>query len=111
MVTAAPIERGDVHLIDTGPAVGNEMRKMRPCLVVSPDELNAHLRTLIVVPLTTGSHSYPFRVACRFRGKRAHVVLDQVRAIDRARLVRRLGRLPEPVVSRCLNLLQAMFAP
>ena len=111
MVTAAPIERGDVHLIDTGPADGNEMRKMRPCLVVSPVELNAHLRTLIVVPLTTGSHPYPFRVACRFRGKRAHVVLDQVRAIDRARLVRRLGRLPEPVVSRCLNLLQAMFAP
>jgi mRNA interferase MazF len=110
MVSPAPIRRGEVHLLDTGPAVGDEIRKMRPCLVVSPDELNAHLRTLIVVPLTTGSHPYPFRVACRFRGKRAHVVLDQVRTVDRARLVRRLGRLPGPVLGRCLDLLQAMFA-
>ncbi len=111
MVTARRIERGDVHLIDTGPAVGGEIRKARPCLIVSPDELNAHLHTLIVVPLATRSHPDPFRVASRVRGKRAHVVLDQVRTIDRTRLVRRLGRLPEPVVGRCLNLLQAMFAP
>jgi mRNA interferase MazF len=111
LVTAAPVSRGEVHLVAIGPAVGGEMRKTRPCVVVSPDELNTHLRTLIVAPLTTGRHAYPFRVGCRFLGKRAHVVLDQVRTVDRERLIRRLGRLPEPVLGRCLQVLQAMFAP
>jgi mRNA interferase MazF len=105
------IRRGEVHLITLDPARGREIRKTRPCVVVSPDELNVHLRTLIVAPLTTGSHAYPFRVACRFGGRSGHVVLDQIRTVDRDRFVRRLGRLSPRVVAEALGTLQEMFAP
>ena len=88
--------RGDVFLIDLDPTRGGEIRKTRPCVIVSPDELNVHLRTVIVAPLTTGSHSYPYRIACRFSGKSGHVVADQVRTVHRERLARRLG--PEPPI-------------
>lgn len=110
MVSAGP-RRGEVYLIDLNPTRGGEIRKVRPCLVVSPEELNAHLRTVIVAPLTTGSHAYPFRVPCRFAGKVGHVVLDQVRAVDRDRLLRRLGRLAPTTARRVLAVLQQMFAP
>ncbi|HEX9668317.1 MAG TPA: type II toxin-antitoxin system PemK/MazF family toxin [Thermoanaerobaculia bacterium] len=110
MVGAGP-RRGEVYLIDLNPTRGGEIRKVRPCLVVSPEELNAHLRTVIVAPLTTGSHAYPFRVPCRFAGKVGHVVLDQVRAVDRERLLRRLGRLTPATARRVLAVLQQMFAP
>jgi mRNA interferase MazF len=80
-------------------------------VVVSPDELNEHLRTFIVAPLTTGGHSYPFRVACRFGGKNGHVVVDQVRTVDQERLLRKLGRLPPVTLDRTLSVLQEMFAP
>jgi len=103
--------RGDVFLVDLNPTRGSEIRKMRPCVVVSPDELNAHLRTLIVAPLTTGGHPYPFRVPCRFGGKSGHIVVDQIRTVDRERLVRRLGRLAPATVGRTLSVLQEMFAP
>ena len=109
MVGAGP-RRGEVYLIDLNPTRGGEIRKVRPCLVVSPEELNAHLRTVIVAPLTTGSHAYPFRVPCRFAGKAGHVVLDQVRAVDRERLLRRLGRLAPATARRVLGVLQEMFA-
>jgi len=103
--------RGDVFLVDLNPTRGSEIRKMRPCVVVSPDELNAHLRTLIVAPLTRGGHPYPFRVPCRFGGKSGHIVVDQIRTVDRERLVRRLGRLAPATVGRTLSVLQEMFAP
>jgi mRNA interferase MazF len=77
---------------------------------VSPDELNAHLRTFIVAPLTTGSHAYPFRVSCRFGGKSGHVVLDQIRTVDRERLVKRLGALSPTALTQALNVLREMFA-
>jgi mRNA interferase MazF len=80
-------------------------------VIVSPDELNCQLSTFIVAPLTTGSHAYPFRVPCRFRRKTGFVVLDQVRAVDQGRLVRRLGRLPPPAMFKALTVLQEMFAP
>lgn len=105
------VGRGDVFLVDLTPTRGGEIRKTRPCVVVSPDEINAHLRTFIVAPLTTGSHPYPFRVSCRFEGKAGHVVLDQIRAVDRERLVRRLGQLPQTTLRRALGVLQEMFAP
>ncbi len=79
-------------------------------MVVSPDELNAHLRTFIVAPLTTGAHEYPFRVPCRFQRKSGHVVFDQIRTVDRERLVRRLGRLTPPTLALVLGVLQEMFA-
>jgi mRNA interferase MazF len=77
---------------------------------VSPDELNAHLRTFIVAPLTTGSHAYPFRVSCRFGGRSGHIVLDQVRTVDRERLVKRLGSVSPTVLAQALNVLRQMFA-
>lgn len=111
MVVAKAIKRGDVHLVDLDPTRGREIKKMRPCVVVSPDELNRHLHTHIVAPLTTGSHQYPFRVPCRFKGKVGHVVLDQLRTVDRERLVRNLGRISPGTLRRVLTVLQEMFAP
>jgi mRNA interferase MazF len=102
--------RGDVHLVALDPTVGREIRKTRPCVVVSPDELNAHLATVIVAPLTTGGRPYPFRVACRFQGRAGSVVLDQLRTVDTARLVRRLGRLSPSTVESALGVLREMFA-
>lgn len=105
------ISRGDVFLADLNPTRGGEIRKTKPCVVVSPDELNAHLRTFIVAPLTTGGHGYPFRVSCRFQGKSGHVVLDQIRTVDHERFVRRLGKLSPVSLDRALGALQEMFAP
>jgi len=110
MVTQKCVSRGDIYLVALNPMRGSEIRKTRPCVVVSPDELNAHLRTFIVAPLTTGGHPYPFRVRCSFDGKDGHVVADQLRAVDRERLVRRLGCLSETTLNELLAVLQAMFA-
>jgi len=99
-----------VFLVNLNPTRGGEIRNTRPCVVMSPDELNVHLRTFIVAPLTTGSHSYPFRVPCKFQRKSGHVVPDQIRAVDRDRLVKRLGTIPPPVLSQALNVLREMFA-
>ncbi len=111
MVTGATVSRGEVFLVDLNPTRGAEIRKTRPCVVVSPDELNAHLRTFIVAPLTTGGHPYPFRVPCRFGKKAGFVVLDQIRTVDRERLGHRLGRLAPEALSRAIAVLQEMFAP
>ena len=107
---AEGVRRGDVFLVNLDPTLGEEIQKTRPCVVVSPDELNVHLRTFIVAPLTTGSHRYPFRVPLRFQGKSGHVVLDQIRTVDRQRLVRRLGRLSSSALERALGVLQEMFS-
>jgi len=103
--------RGDIHLVALDPTRGSEIQKTRPCLVVSPDELNLHLKTVIVAPLTTASHSYPFRVSCQFENRRGQIVLDQLRTVDRERLIRRLGKLSAPTLEKVLELLQEMFAP
>jgi mRNA interferase MazF len=104
------LRRGDVVLVRLDPTKGSEIHKTRPCVVVSPDELNEHLRTRIVAPMTTGSHTYPFRVPCRFKGKAGHIVLDQIRTIDEKRVVTSLGRLPGRVMKQALSVLQEMFA-
>jgi mRNA interferase MazF len=109
MVTEDDVSRGDIFLVALNPTRGSEIRKTRPCVVVSPDELNAHLRTFIVAPLTTGGHPYPFRVRCRFDSKDGHVAADQLRAVDRDRLVKRLGSLSETTLHQLLSVLQAMF--
>lgn len=103
--------RGDVYLMDLDPTRGSEIRKTRPCLVVSPDELNHHLRTVIVAPMTTGGQAYPWRVRCRFRGRAGFVAMDQLRAVDTERLVKRLGRLAPGTFASVLAVLQEMFAP
>lgn len=107
----APPQRGDVFVVSLDPTRGSEIRKTRPCLVVSPDELNLHLGTFVVAPMTTGGRSYPFRVPCRFRGRDGFVVADQLRTVDRVRLVRRVGSLPIPIVTEVLAVLRRMFAP
>ena len=104
------VSRGDIFLVALNPTRGSEIRKTRPCVIVSPDELNSHLRTFIVAPLTTGGHPYPFRVRCTFDGKDGHVVADQLRAVDRERLVKQLGKLSETTLNELLGVLQAMFA-
>ena len=105
------VSRGEIYLVDLDPTRGGEIRKTRPCAVVSPDELNSHLRTYSVAPLTTGSHPYPFRIPLRFKGKSGHVVLDQIRTVDRDRLVKRLGQLGPQTLHKTLDVLQEMFAP
>lgn len=103
--------RGEVYLIELDPTRGSEIRKTRPCLVVSPDELNHHLRTVIVAPMTTAGHSSPFRVACRFAGKHGRVVLDQLRTVDRERLKKRIGTIAPATLAGALAILGEMFEP
>jgi mRNA interferase MazF len=105
------INRFEVYLVTLDPTVGSEIKKTRPCLVVSPNEINHHIRTVIVAPLATKGQPYPSRIPCRFKGKAGQVVLDQLRAVDRIRLVRRLGRLDAKTSARVLDTLQEMFAP
>ena len=111
MVATPGVRRGQVFLVDLDPTRGREIRKTRPCVVISPDELNAHLRTFVVAPLTTGVHPYPFRIACRLRGRSGFIVLDQIRTIDGERLLRPLGRISPATLARVLGSLQEMFAP
>lgn len=103
------INRFDVYLINLDPTVGSEIQKTRPCLVVSPDEINHNLRTVIVAPMTTRGRGYPSRVPCRFKGKDGHVVLDQIRTVDQARLIKKLGRLDGKTSTAVLAVLQEMF--
>ncbi len=111
MALSRTIDRGTVHLVELDPTRGSEIRKTRPCVVVSPDELNHHLRTVIVAPMTTGGQPYPWRVPCRFRNKAGAVALDQLRTVDRERLVQRAGVLSEPTVAAVLAKLSELFAP
>ena len=111
MVAEDPVRRGDVYFVNLNPTRGREIRKVRPCVIVSPDELNTHLRTFIVAPLTSGKHAYPFRVPCRFQGKSGYIILDQIRTVDRHSLTRRMGRLSSQAIARSLSALQEMFAP
>jgi mRNA interferase MazF len=103
--------RFDVYLIALDPTRGSEIRKTRPCLIVSPDDMNDHIRTVIIAPMTTKGRLYPSRVPCTFQGKSGHVVLDQVRTVDKTRLIRRLGSISVDVQQKVLNILQEMFAP
>jgi mRNA interferase MazF len=110
MVTG-PVDRFDVYLVILDPTAGSEMQKTRPCLVVSPDEMNHAIATVIVAPMTTKGRPYPTRVRCRFEGVEGHVALDQLRAVDKARLVRRLGRIADDAQEAVLATLAEMFAP
>ena len=102
--------RGDVYLVHLDPTLGSEIQKTRPCLVVSPDELNDCLNTVIIAPMTTAAHAYPWRVKCRFQNRSGFVVIDQLRTVDSKRLVKHLGHLSSPAVREVLAKLQEMFA-
>lgn len=102
--------RDEVWLVSLDPTHGAEIKKTRPCLVVSPDEMNRHLQTVIVVPMTTTMRPYPTRVPVRFHGKSGQVALDQLRAVDRQRLVRRLGTVPDSAAQQASAVLLEMFS-
>ena len=104
------ITRFEVHLVQLDPTTGSEIRKTRPCLVISPDELNLHVRTVIVAPMTTKGRPYPTRVPVRFQGKNGQIVLDQIRTVDKARLVKRLGVISGSAARRVSAVLQELFA-
>ncbi|MCH7976815.1 MAG: type II toxin-antitoxin system PemK/MazF family toxin [Bacteroidetes bacterium] len=104
------VKRFEVYLVALDPTRGSELRKTRPCLVISPDEMNRHIRTVIVAPMTTKGRNYPTRVACRFQKKDGQIVLDQIRTIDKSRLVKKLGRINPTAASRVLETLQELFA-
>jgi mRNA interferase MazF len=103
--------RGEVYLVQLDPTRGTEIRKTRPCLIISPDDLNQYLRTVIIAPMTTGGYAYPWRIQCRFQNRTGFVAVDQLRAVDAERLVRRLGRLAPGSTAAVLAVLQEMFAP
>lgn len=105
------VKRGEIWLAALDPTVGSEIRKSRPCLVVSPPEMHDYLRTVIVAPMTTGSRPAPFRVSIRFQGKSGLILLDQVRTLDKARLIKRLGTAKATTVTTVLQTLQDVFAP
>ena len=105
------ISRFDVCLVDLDPTLGYEIKKTRPCLVISPDEMNRHIRTVIIAPMTTAGREYPTRIDTSFEGKKGQIVLDQIRPVDKKRLVKVLGKIDDQTASRVLQTLSAMFAP
>ena len=103
------VKRGDIWLVNLDPTVGSEMQKTRPCIIVSPPEMHDHLRTVIVAPMTTANKPAPFRIAIVFQGKRGLILLDQIRTLDKVRLVKRLGKTAEKPLLTALRTLQEMF--
>jgi mRNA interferase MazF len=108
---AVVIQRFDVCLVNLDPTLGHEIKKTRPCLVLSPDEMNRHIRTAIIAPMTTAGRKYPTRISTSFKGKKGQIVLDQIRTVDKKRLVKVVGRIDEPTSGHVLETLAAMFAP
>jgi len=104
------VKRFEVYLVSLDPTLGSEIKKTRPCLVISPDEMNRYIATVIVAPMTTQGQTYPTRVPCRFQGKDGQIVLDQIRTVDKARLIRRLGRIHPSTQKAVLTVLAEMFA-
>ena len=104
------INRFDVYLVNLDPTVGSEIRKSRPCVIISPDEMNRNIRTVIIAPMTTKGRDYPTRIPVRFAGKRGKVVLDQIRTVDKSRLIKNLGQLKPDQSEEILFVLQEMFS-
>ena len=104
------VNRFDVYLTNLDPTVGSEIQKIRPCLVISPDEMNRHIRTVIIAPMTTAGKNYPTRISCTFKKKKGQIVLDQIRTIDRTRLIKKLGSIDPDTQSEVISVLQRLFA-
>lgn len=105
------VKRFEVYLVSLEPTKGSEIKKTRPCLIISPDEMNRHIDTVIVAPMTTKGRRYPTRVSVTFQGKVGQIVLDQIRTIDKSRLIRKLGLISKQTQNRVLLVLSEMFAP
>ena len=107
---AMVINRFDVYLINLDPTMGSEIQKTRPCLIISPDEMNRHIRTVIIAPMTTAGKDYPTRIKCKFKKKKGQIVLDQVRTIDKTRLIKKLGKIDPETQIEVISVLQRLFA-
>lgn len=105
------IKRFDVFLVNLDPTIGHEIKKTRPCLIISPNEMNRYISTFIVAPMTTKGRNYPTRISCTFQGKNGQIVLDQIRTVDRERLVKKLGVISKNAQVKTFNVLHEMFAP
>jgi mRNA interferase MazF len=104
------VKRFEVYLVNLDPTIGTEIQKTRPCLVISPDEMNDHISTVIVAPMTTKGREYPTRIACHFQDKDGQVVLDQIRTLDKTRLVKKLGKISPITQKAVITALAEMFA-
>jgi len=105
------MKRFDVYLVNLDPTVGREIKKTRPVLIISPDEMNSHISTIIIAPMTTKGRPYPSRVSCTFQGKKGQIVLDQLRTVDKIRLVKKLGRIDKNTGNKALSILKEIFLP
>ena len=103
------VKRFEVYLVNLDPTLGSEIQKNRPCLIISPDEMNEHISTVIVAPMTTKGRGYPTRVSCQFQGKTGQIVLDQILTVDKIRLVKRLGKVSTSTQKEVLGVLLEMF--
>lgn len=104
------VRRFEIYWVNLDPTVGSEIRKTRPCLIISPDEMNRHIGTVIIAPMTTKGKNYPTRVECEFEGKSGEIVLDQLRTVDKKRLVKKAGRINKETQELVLLALAEMFA-
>ena len=103
------VNRFEVFLVSLDPTVGREIKKTRPCTIISPDEMNHHIGTVIIAPMTTKGRNYPTRVICTFQGVEGQIVLDQIRTVDKSRLVKKLGRLSTSASENVVRVLSEMF--
>ena len=104
------VKRFEVYLVNLNPTIGVEIQKKRPCLIVSPDQMNRNIKTAIIAPMTTKSRSFPTRIACEFVGKNGFIVLDQIRTVDKVRLIKKLGEIDAETRVKVLEKLQEIFA-
>lgn len=104
------VKRFEVYLVNLDPTVGHEIKKSRPCLVISPDELNRYISTVIVAPMTTKGRNYPTRIPCTFKGKEGQVVMDQIRTVDKSRLAKRLGKIDSETQAQVFSVLAELFS-
>ncbi len=107
---AVVVQRFDIFLINLDPTIGSEIKKTRPCLIISPDEMNRHIRSVIVAPMITAGKDYPTRVPCKFQGKKGQIVLDQICTIDKSRLIKKLGAIDPQTQVDVISILQRLFA-
>ena len=105
------VKRFEVYLVNLDPTQGKEIKKTRPCLIISPDEMNRYIATVIVAPMTTKGRDYPTRVSCEFQGKQGQIVLDQIRTVDKSRLIQKLGELDRDTQTEVFTVLSEIFAP
>lgn len=103
--------RGDVYLVDLNPTRGVEIKKTRPAVIISPNEMNSTIKTVIIAPLTSTIRAYPFRVDCTFQKKKGQIALDQIRALDKARLIKKLGSFTAPKMNSILSKISIIFSP